>query len=48
VKTKIKEFLKYFTSITSPTRRRSRLVIRYLRLGYNAQEALAKVGVIEG
>ena len=41
---KFKSLLKY---ILCPAYRRSCQIARYLRRGYNAQEALAKVGVIE-
>ena len=30
-----------------PTYRRSRLIIKYLRQGYNTQEAMIKVGAIK-
>jgi len=41
---KIKNLLRF---IFCPAYRRSCQIARYLRRGYNAQQALAKVGVIE-
>jgi hypothetical protein len=41
---KLKSLLKY---IFCPAYRRSLQIARYLRQGYDAQQALAKVGVIE-
>ena len=44
VKMKVKSLFKY---VFFPTYRRSWLILRYLRQGYNTQEAMAKVGAIK-
>ncbi len=43
-KMKKKNLFKY---VFFPTYRRSCLILRYLRQGYNTQEAMAKVGAIK-